>query len=266
MASAASSSAALPANATTLTINGVGFDSNAANDTVTFSNGVTGTVSAASATSLDITGLSNLPAVGTPLYSSVSVDGTTTATAQVATISSSTVIYTVTSATGTSAGTLPYAIANAQNGEEITFASSLSGSTITLGSVLTIAGNLTIVGLGAANLAISGNNATQVFNVQSGAVANISGLTIQNGIAASGGGVYNAGGLTLSYVTLLGNSAHSYGGGIDNVGILTLSNATLSGNSAVYGGGGGIRNNSGMLTLTAPRSGATRPARAAAAS
>jgi hypothetical protein len=47
-------------NATTLTINGAGFDPNSANDSVTFSNGVTGTINSATATSLSITSLSGL--------------------------------------------------------------------------------------------------------------------------------------------------------------------------------------------------------------
>ena len=38
----------LPANATNLTIAGYGFDTNQANDSVTFDNGVTGTVTSAS--------------------------------------------------------------------------------------------------------------------------------------------------------------------------------------------------------------------------
>ena len=57
------STTTLPANATTLTISGNGFDTNTANDSVTFDNGVTGTVTGATSTHLtvSVSGLSSLP-------------------------------------------------------------------------------------------------------------------------------------------------------------------------------------------------------------
>src|SRR5271155_4140438 len=64
--------------------------------------------------------------------------------------------------------TLRYAINTAQNGDTINFA--VTG-TITLSSPLTIGTNVTITGPGPANLAISGNNAVQVFNVSSAVTA-----------------------------------------------------------------------------------------------
>ena len=56
-------STTIPATSSTLTINGFGFDSNTANDSVSFNNGVTGTVTAATSTSLivSLAGLSYLP-------------------------------------------------------------------------------------------------------------------------------------------------------------------------------------------------------------
>jgi len=47
-----SSTGTLPANATTITINGAGFDPIAANNTVTFNDGAVGTVTKANSTSL----------------------------------------------------------------------------------------------------------------------------------------------------------------------------------------------------------------------
>jgi hypothetical protein len=73
------STAALPATAGTLTIQGTGFDPVAANDTVMFSGGVTGTVTAATTTTLSVTGLSQL--TGGPLDASVTVDGVSSGTA-----------------------------------------------------------------------------------------------------------------------------------------------------------------------------------------
>ena len=114
--------------------------------------------------------------------------------------------------------TLPYALSNAQNGDTIIFANDLSGDTITLSNALTIDTNVTITGLGAANLAISGNNAVEVFNIASGVTASISGLTVENGTATRGGGIDNNGTLTLANSTLAGNSAADSGGGICNIG------------------------------------------------
>ncbi len=83
-----SSAADLPANSTSITINGSGFDTTIANDSVAFSNGVTGTVTAATGFSLTVslTGLSSV-AGGTALDASVTVDGVSSGSAvQVATV------------------------------------------------------------------------------------------------------------------------------------------------------------------------------------
>ena len=114
--------------------------------------------------------------------------------------------------------------------------------------MLTLNHNVTITGLGVANLAISGNNADQVFSIPSGVTAAISNLTIENGAGSFGGGVTNSGTLTLSNDTISGSSADESGGGIFNAsgGVLTLSNSTLTGNSGFFGGG---LVNSGTMTV-----------------
>ncbi len=97
-----SSTASLAANATSITISGLGFDATAANDSVTFSNGVTGTVSSATSTSLTVTSLSGLSSLtpGTALNASVAVDGTSSGSpVQVATVSAAVTAPTVTSST-----------------------------------------------------------------------------------------------------------------------------------------------------------------------
>ncbi len=124
--------------------------------------------------------------------------------------------------------------------------------TITLASALDkISDNVNITGLGANKLTVSGNNAVGVFAINSGKTVNIDGLTIANGKANQGGGIFNDNGtLTLTNSTLAGNSASAGGGGIFNDnGTLTLTNSTLAGNSA-SGGGGGIYNDNGTLKLT----------------
>ena len=93
-----SNTASLPANSTSITINGTAFDSNTASDSVTFDNGVTGRVTAATSTSLTVslTGLSVLTA-STALHATVTVDGVSSGSAaQVATVAP---VVTVSSAT-----------------------------------------------------------------------------------------------------------------------------------------------------------------------
>jgi hypothetical protein len=138
--------------------------------------------------------------------------------------------------------------------------------TITLASVLdNISDNVNITGLGANKLTVSGNNAVGVFYIDSGKTVNIDGLTIANGKANEGGGIYNEGTLTVTNSTITDNSASGtgiaytdtdgLGGGIYNDGTLTVINSTISGNSADYigngsGGYGGGIYNEGSLTVT----------------
>lgn len=152
--------------------------------------------------------------------------------------------FTVSNLNDSGAGSLRKAVtdANANAGADvIDFQAGLTGAiTLTTGE-LAITDALTISGPGAANLTISGNNASRVFNVASGVNASISGLTISNGNAVGddGGGIYNGGTLTISNCTLSGNSA-SFGGGIANINApsLTIISSTVSGNSATKNGGG----------------------------
>ena len=60
----------------------------------------------------------------------------------------------------------------------------------------------------AAGVTVSGNHASRVFQVNASVTASISGLTITGGtVTGSGGGLYNKGTVTLTNVTLSGNSA-----------------------------------------------------------
>ncbi len=116
----------------------------------------------------------------------------------------------------------------------------------------TPANSLTITGPGADILAVDGGNSTKVFNINSGTTVTISGLTIQNGALPGGygAGIYNAGDLTLSDVSVINNninSAPGFGAGIYNNGSITLSRSTVSGNHA-FDYGGGIYN-TGPLTV-----------------
>jgi len=165
--------------------------------------------------------------------------------------------------------------ANAHLGaDKIVFDASLSGQAIALTSgELLITDDLTINGLGASNLTVSGNNSSRVCEVAATANVTLSGLTITGGRAVSGGGILNYGTLTVRASTLSdnvaffcrrwhcqlrtvtvrgstlsGSSATSGGGGIYNEGTLTVNGSTLSGNSG-SDLGGGIYNYVGMVTV-----------------
>ncbi|NBY00613.1 MAG: hypothetical protein EBQ87_01315 [Planctomycetes bacterium] len=103
------------------------------------------------------------------------------------------------------------------------------------------AGTVTITGLGASNLNISGNGGDfSVFSISTGGNLFISGVSVSgaNFTSSYGGAFNNSGTLTISNSNLSNNSA-IFGGGVYNTtsGILNISNSTLSGNSASQGGG-----------------------------
>ncbi len=104
----------------------------------------------------------------------------------------------------------------------------------------------------AAGVTVSGGGNSGVFLVDTGVSATIAGLNIADGNSTVGGGIDNAGTLTITDCTLSGNSATATtyaGGGIDNTGTLTVTSSTLSGNSATVGDGGAILD-AGTLTIT----------------
>ena len=80
------STADLAANATTLTINGTGFSTTAANNTVVFNDGAVGTVTNATATSLTVS-ISTMPTAVGSLTAVVTTNGVSSGSAvQVATV------------------------------------------------------------------------------------------------------------------------------------------------------------------------------------
>ncbi len=111
---------------------------------------------------------------------------------------------------------------------------------IVLSSMLpAITDTLAINGPGASLLTISGNNAARVMQVDAGVSVDLSNVAIANGnVASSGGGIYNAGTLTLTYTTFYSNTAMNIGGGIYNTGTLTITNSTIYSNTTVTMGGG----------------------------
>jgi len=155
---------------------------------------------------------------------------------------------TVTSTADSGPGSLRDAIATASPGDNINF--SVTGTILLTTGTLTIAQSVTISGPGASSLAISGNNAVQVFMINSDAIVTISGLTVENGAASGGGaGIFNSGTLTVTDSIVSGNSTDVDGGGIFNSGTMTVTNTTVSANSVSCCFGGGIFNE-GTLAVT----------------
>jgi hypothetical protein len=109
---------------------------------------------------------------------------------------------------------------------------------------LTINRSLKIIGSDARTTIVDGNRAGTVFTISNAkAHVHLSNLTIRNGSAQDGGGVYNSGILTINRSTINGNSAscrQGCGAGVLNwdSGTLTLNNSTISGNVSAYYGGG----------------------------
>ena len=118
-------------------------------------------------------------------------------------------VYTVTSlADNGAAGTLRWAVgqanSNSGNGPNTINLGNLSG-TITLGSgaIEFTAGNTTVVGPGSSSLAISGNLASAIFQVDQAATVSLSGVTLENGVGTGkGGAIYNDGTLSLNSVEI----------------------------------------------------------------
>ncbi|MEE3927192.1 Ig-like domain-containing protein, partial [Pseudomonas viridiflava] len=138
--------------------------------------------------------------------------------------------FTVNSASNTGTGTLRDALANAQNGDIVTFS---TGMTVSLQTQLLVNKNITIDGDlnndGVADVTIDGQNRTSVMRVTSGTTATLDGVIITRGVATTSGA--NSGSAIAA--------ADALGGGINNAGNLTLRNVTITANAASGGGGGG---------------------------
>jgi hypothetical protein len=170
-------------------------------------------------------------------------------------------------------GSLRDSIAAAQSGDTIIFDPSLAYESITLSSgPLALSSNLAIDGLGADLLAISGNNASQLFTLSGTAQVTLANLTLTEGVSNQGGAVFIGGSaaLTLESDILSGNQAvgdsngnalggavynsagasltventvfvnnqtngttHSFGGALANAGTLAITGAAFTGNAAI---------------------------------
>jgi hypothetical protein len=100
---------------------------------------------------------------------------------------------------------------------------------------LYVGNNVNLQGVGQA--VIDAQGADRVFQVPAGRTVMMMNLTIQGGMASSGGGIYNAGNLTMMNDTIAHNRAvgsSAVGGGIDNAvgAVLQITDCTISDNLA----------------------------------
>jgi len=162
--------------------------------------------------------------------------------------------------TGAPHGSCP---AGGAAGDTITFSPTTfppgGSTTITLttasGGALSLKQNVTITGPGVNALTITGNTAVQVFVVNSGVTATISGLTATAGYANAGNGgaisVMGGGTLTLTDSAVTNSHTTANGGGIFSDGALTLSRVTVSDNRSDSGAGGVGAGGSGAVVIAA---------------
>jgi hypothetical protein len=166
------------------------------------------------------------------------------------------------------AGSLRAAVtaADATSGATIAFSPNLHGTITLTGGELDISSSVSINGPGADRVSVSGNNASRVFEVETGLSVTIKNLTITRGRAADqGGGILNDGSdLTLSADVLSQNvvfgsaTSGGRGGGLRSLdGALTITDCTFTGNQALGGTsfagdaiGGGVYVLAGTATIS----------------
>ena len=162
--------------------------------------------------------------------------------------------YTVTNTDPSGPGSLHQAIldANANAGHD-TIDFGISGTIVLTGELPLIDDDLTISGPGADQLAVSGAGVYRVFHIKFGAAVTLTGVTVRDGSASDGGGIWTAGDLQLDSVHILDNSASNNGGGVYvSFGGTTLSGAQVLSNSA-SSEGGGVYVRLGSATLSGTR-------------
>jgi hypothetical protein len=140
-------------------------------------------------------------------------------------------------------GSLRYCIDNAPSGSTIRFAQGMRGIIeLTGGDLqLTRGKQLTIIGPGASQLAISGGNLDVQIHVPIDSTLNVSGLSFKNSEVSVYAFLHNEGSLMVTNSIISNNSVSSsssdsghygQGGGIDNEGKLTVVASTFSHNAA----------------------------------
>ena len=163
-------------------------------------------------------------------------------------------VLTVANTNDSGAGSLRQAIidANAAPGHDRIIVAPAVTGTINLQSKLPTLDRVRIEGPSADSLTVRRDSGGEypVFDLATGADAQISGLTIANGLGAVGGVFVPANAkLLLFRATVTGNQANLRAGGVTNWGTTTVLESTVSGNTTSAVTGGGIENR-GTLTVS----------------
>jgi len=126
----------------------------------------------------------------------------------------------------------------AVSGDTIVFDPSLAGQTIVLtNGEMVIDKSITIDASAAPGLTIDGDQINRIFWIDADMMVLLKKLTLRNGAADTGGGIFNEGTLTLDDCAILGNMTNNTevdggdGGGIFNMGTLTVTNSQIISNS-----------------------------------
>ena len=124
---------------------------------------------------------------------------------------------------------------------------------------LDIRGSIELIGAGASQTVISGNELDRVFDIASGAVVSFSDLTIQNGksiLLPFDGGYESGGGMRVGDLAvvimdrcILQSNTGGAGGGIFNLGELNISRSEILDNNSEIGSSGGGVFNGGKLIV-----------------
>ena len=110
----------------------------------------------------------------------------------------------------------------------------LTGDIVLSQALPTITSDIIIDGAG---FSISGDGAHRIFEVYWPGALTLENITLKDGLADSGGAIYNAGTLTIRRSTLRDNVATLWGGGLTSAfGFLTVEKSTFTNNSALTGG------------------------------
>ncbi len=158
--------------------------------------------------------------------------------------------YTVTNTNPSGPGSLRQAIIDANsNAGHDTIDFGITGTIVLTGALPAIGDDLTITGPGVEQLAVSGANAHRVFSITTGVAVTITAVTVRDGNADYGGGIWSAGDLYLGAARILRNSASYTGGGVE----IWSGSAMLDGTQVVRnssGSGGGMYVWEGSATLS----------------
>jgi transcriptional regulator with XRE-family HTH domain len=165
---------------------------------------------------------------------------------------------TVTKLADSGPNSLRQAIDSARVGGVVTFEPGLKG-VIRLTSNIDIGKDLSIRGPGERNLFIVGDGSYNVIQIEPWATVSISDLAFKGTHQSAFGTIINNGTLTITNVSVSGNTTTAGGGGISNLGrgnfltggggTLKIYNSIISNNQSEIGWGGGIGNYGGSVNI-----------------